>query len=417
MPGARCSDAHHGGDPDALDALAATISREAASVERTVTGLRSRCLALPWTGGSADGFRAGGVRQLEDRAVVLVTAMRGAARILSDEADGQRRASDRSAGAPATGHLAGEPPARAALPGVEVLTWSDEGDGRFVGVVGDLGAARHVAVIVPGMDTDLADVRRLVADAERLRDEASVDDDVAVVAWLGYDAPSGLQAARIGAARQGAAALAAFTAELRSMTHGSVTVIGHSYGSTVVGLSAGLGLTADRVVFVGSPGTGVERAASLGLPPRAVFAAAKEGDPVALLRHFGNDPTAPSYGAVVVDAGIGFDHSGYFSAGSVALANIARVVRGEPPSLRLPTALEQRADGIRSVSRSVDVGLDELQRRLRPIGVDPLTDARIDQVQRGGRAAARTVVGLVDLADDAVANAGRVMRRLAGLAN
>ncbi|MEK8109345.1 alpha/beta hydrolase [Micromonospora sp. M12] len=44
-------------------------------------------------------------------------------------------------------------------------------------------------------------------------------------------------------------------------------MLGHSYGSLVVGVAAREhGLAADALVFVGSPGVGVSHAAELGVP-------------------------------------------------------------------------------------------------------------------------------------------------------
>src|SRR5690606_7480673 len=136
-------------------------------------------------------------------------------------------------------------------------------------------------------------------------------------------------------ARIDGVALARFVASLRAHVVADLTVIGHSYGSTTMAWAVRSGMQVDRLVALGSPGLGVERLADLALPTGVpLYAAVSEGDPVGLLRWFGNDPTAPGFGAHSFDAGIGGGHGGYFDAGSVALDNVARIVRGEVPTPR-----------------------------------------------------------------------------------
>ena len=98
--------------------------------------------------------------------------------------------------------------------------------------------------------------------------------DVATVMWLGYDAPGAdLSAIRGAHAEAGAPLLDSFLDGLRvSHTGGPdrLTVIGHSYGSTVVGeaASAGDGLAVDDIIVAGSPGMRVDGVADLQIDPR-----------------------------------------------------------------------------------------------------------------------------------------------------
>ncbi|WP_226350870.1 alpha/beta hydrolase [Pseudonocardia sp. ICBG601] len=101
-----------------------------------------------------------------------------------------------------------------------------------------------------------------------------------------------------------------------------LTVVGHSYGSTVLGNAArGGGLAADDVVFVGSPGTGAGHASELGTAPGHVWATTARHDPIGRvpgvevfatsrglaptgLLH-GPNPAAPGFGARVFDSAPG----------------------------------------------------------------------------------------------------------------
>ena len=113
---------------------------------------------------------------------------------------------------------AGAPYAQWTGQGRQFLTFDPRGNGRIVEVFGDLGAADRIAVLVPGVanradnfNTGLGDVRERApaVQARALYDAAraeSPDGHVAVVAWLGYDAPQGVgrSAAREELARAGA---------------------------------------------------------------------------------------------------------------------------------------------------------------------------------------------------------------------
>ncbi len=250
----------------------------------------------------------------------------------------------------------------------QVLFFDPAGDGRISVVEGDLRTATNVAVTVPGISNDIERYSNLMSAAERLQREA---EDAAVISWLGYDAPVGVglrlvrmvrEIADDELARQGAGELCQFVTGLRATRpDASITVIGHSYGSLVVGLAARTGLEVNRVVFLGSPGVGAEHVTEFLLPDGAVVYAActsalqetglkgiKIGsfDPGALfddyvtdigeyLKPFGAVPTDPAFGARVVDVGPGStpwgSHSEYFDAGTRSLAVLARIIRGLEP--------------------------------------------------------------------------------------
>ena len=230
-----------------------------------------------------------------------------------------------------------------------LLTLDLNGHGRVAIGIGDLDRARHVAFVVPGMGQDAAGgVGRTVQLAGRLRDEAArvSTDDTAVVAWMGYAAPGWTQVRFPSRARTGGRALAADlralasarTADGRDRPH--LTVVGHSYGSTVVGAAATTtALRADDLVLLGSPGVLARRAADLGRLPGRVYVGEAPLDPVADLATFGPDPGDRCFGATRMRAdpgrGIplreqltGGNHSHYFDPDSESLRNIARVVVG-----------------------------------------------------------------------------------------
>jgi hypothetical protein len=228
-------------------------------------------------------------------------------------------------------------------PGSELLEFDPSGDGRAVVASADVDADRAVAVLVPGMNTDLADVPRLATEISRL--VATAGPGTAVVTWLGYDAPSTLQVASDAKAKAGAAELETFTEGLRATgdMHQHLTVIGHSYGTVVAGIAARRGLPADDLVLLGSPGVEASRASQLRLAPGHVWAARAASDPIQLVfwpadlgelvgiripEVFGPDPTSVAFGARGFGVGGAYGHSGYFTPGSESLANLGRIVSG-----------------------------------------------------------------------------------------
>jgi pimeloyl-ACP methyl ester carboxylesterase len=238
-------------------------------------------------------------------------------------------------------------PARAYLIGFDPA-----GDGTAIVAIGDPDRARHVVTNVPGAGSDLGDLRGLLARTERIA--AAAGDGVSSVLWLGYDAPEWLSAAGTAAARDGADDLDRFAEGLRVTADGPPahhTVVGHSYGSLVVGTAAReYGLPVDDLVFIGSPGVGVDHARDLGGP--TVWASTARWDVIhgtALAdrvpewldrgvtedRWHGRDPGDPGFGANTFTSAPGhwYDpvaaHNAYFEEGNPALAAIGAIARGD----------------------------------------------------------------------------------------
>ena len=215
--------------------------------------------------------------------------------------------------------------------------------------VGDVDHAQHVANFTPGMGTNVRDsLANYVDVADRMRenteDQAGVElSDVAVVAWLNYDAPTDVtktfdpSVASTEKAHEGADRLAGFLTGVRSWRNeqgGSLhlTSIGHSYGSTTTGLAMlkmGEGVV-DNQIYLASPGSGAHSVGALGVDPSHVWVSAvPEGDavqgmgpdwsdfardPVELegIQHLSGDATG-AQGYVSVNPGSYDNHSSYFA--------------------------------------------------------------------------------------------------------
>jgi pimeloyl-ACP methyl ester carboxylesterase len=238
-----------------------------------------------------------------------------------------------------------------------------------VEVFGDLDRAETVVVIVPGMSNDLANYatfrRRAQSMLANLRREAA-GRPVAVVAWLGYDTPDGspaglLEAAGSTTARRAAARLINDVHALQnSHPHARVTVVGHSYGSVVLGEAMRRGLVVPTAVVVGSPGMDVDDRAGLGAPGTnlwagrvrarvgpawsapllavspllGLFALARgsaPADPVSWAPAHGEDPASRGFGARRFSVAGARSHGSYFDDGTLSARNVARIALGRPP--------------------------------------------------------------------------------------
>lgn len=216
------------------------------------------------------------------------------------------------------------------------------GDGRAIVAVGNPDTARHTAVWVPGLGTELNDTAGNVNRVKNLQEAAdgltAGPNDVATVMWLGYDAPELTTVLGSGRSEQGGPLLDRYVDGLRA-THepgaSHVTVMGHSYGSTVVAEAAlrGNGLAADDIVTAGSPGMHTDRAEELNIDPRHVWAGSAKGDHVSGIGGsipfvHDNEPSDEDFGAnrYTTDTE---GHSAYWTPGTESLLNQARVVVGQ----------------------------------------------------------------------------------------
>jgi pimeloyl-ACP methyl ester carboxylesterase len=243
-------------------------------------------------------------------------------------------------------------PAAPALPvdlaAPRVLASDPHGDGRIVEVVGDLHTADRVAVVVPGVATTLDNFERGLGGvvqrspywqaAQLYAASRAAGARIAVVAWLGYDPPDGIDlgAVRSDRAVAGARALVRFVEQVTAYRpSASIVLIGHSYGSLVIAYAAAhLPAQATDLVALGSPGMDVRRAGQLRAQARLWVGSAQHDwtrrlpDLRILGLGHGTNPSRPWFGARPLDVSDARGHDGYFLPGTTSLHSIAAVVEG-----------------------------------------------------------------------------------------
>lgn len=229
----------------------------------------------------------------------------------------------------------------------QFLVFDPQGQGRVAQVFGDLSTASRIAVLVPGAGNRLDNFWRGVggkAFRSPSRQGLGIHlqaprygptEGFAVIAWLGYDAPDGVNAsaARRDRARSGADALDRFVAGLAVVRpQATIALLGYSYGSTVIGLAARhLSAQVTDIAAFGSPGMGVDDVARLGTTAR-VWAGLSDRDPMRFvpgIRCFGlghgRQPTDPAFGATVFSTRDVVDHDHYLAEGTDSQASLTRI--------------------------------------------------------------------------------------------
>ncbi|OUE23482.1 alpha/beta hydrolase [Clavibacter michiganensis] len=176
--------------------------------------------------------------------------------------------------------------------------------------VGDLDTARQVAFTVPGMGTYTDDMQLWTETAQNVFDAQSAVGAPAahaVVAWVGYRTPPpGVDATLGDYAERGAPLLASEIAGLHAARRGgdlsSVSVIAHSYGSTMAADAlAARDLGVDAFVMLGSAGVEDGIPDARHLHARHVYAGeASDDDEAEWGRLSRQDPRAPAFGATVI---------------------------------------------------------------------------------------------------------------------
>lgn len=239
-------------------------------------------------------------------------------------------------------------------PRAYLLGFSREGRGRVIIATGNPDTADHVVTNVQGTGTNLTTVRGELDQTDAIVDrvnQLSRRSTTSTITWLGYDAPQDLlESASDDRAVVGGELLLSFQDGLRVTHEGERSynsVIGYSYGSTVVGHAASEALLdVDAVVFVGSPGVGVDHVSELQLPDGCrVFATTAENDVIRLTPDFvhGPQPIDEEFGATVFESDPGADgewftaglsaeaHSQYWNTDSDSLRNFAAIILGRGP--------------------------------------------------------------------------------------
>ncbi|WP_283606165.1 alpha/beta hydrolase [Mycolicibacterium poriferae] len=140
----------------------------------------------------------------------------------------------------------------------------DPARASLVELNGDLAAARSVAVLVPGVNTRIEDSAANTVTARRF--VTATSGDAAVITYLGGPFPQVrdpvdviTEAADARYALDMAPRLVAFSEDVDRVVGDGVpvTVIGHSYGGSIVGTAETQGLTSDRTLFLAAAGAGV----------------------------------------------------------------------------------------------------------------------------------------------------------------
>ncbi|KQY02935.1 hypothetical protein ASD37_25650 [Mycobacterium sp. Root135] len=224
--------------------------------------------------------------------------------------------------------------------------------------IGNPDTAEHNATYVPGTGQDLSRLQYSTEKSEAMyqatlrADRTLQPGDVSVTTWMGYDRPMNVvtDAPSTDYARNGAAALDSFQSGLRAshddLGHGGPsqnTVIGHSYGSTLVG-AAGLDghhLDANNVINLGSPGMLAGHASDLNLDPGAhVYSTRAFNDVIGVATYasLGPDPMSANFGGIPFEAAPGpagplglpsvDAHSSYWDQDNPALTNMGRIIAG-----------------------------------------------------------------------------------------
>ncbi|SFP20048.1 alpha/beta hydrolase [Amycolatopsis rubida] len=252
-----------------------------------------------------------------------------------------------------------------ALPGqptAYLLGINSANSGQAIVAIGDPDSAANVATYVPGTTAGLnhgmaTDIYR--SDAMLAAANKAGSPSTSVITWVGYDAPQSIvpDAASTGFANNAEHPLRDFQGGLGAAHHGPMnsTVIGHSYGTTVVGQTArDLGLPANNVVMVASPGVGVDHANQLhldGIPQdqvgQHVYSTKSVTDPIPALTNFdgpdigldnvdplGPDPTTDWFGGQTFNSDAGnplTSHSDYWQDRSSSLRSMGNIIAGNKP--------------------------------------------------------------------------------------
>ena len=230
-------------------------------------------------------------------------------------------------------------------------------DAKVIAALGNPDTADNVGILVPGTGSNLGNVGGDIDRMAALQAQAETipgSGDTSTIVWLGYDAPDHIPAAaQSHHATDGAPALRDFTFGLRASHQGPearTTMIGHSYGTTVVGTAdamAGPGLAVNDIVAMGSPGMGyedesrrpgwgpfrvdgpnVDDVSDMHIDGNHFWAGAASNDPVTYLEVHGNSPVDWSFGGQRIATDGASGHSEYWDTGTEALRNQAYILTG-----------------------------------------------------------------------------------------
>lgn len=234
-----------------------------------------------------------------------------------------------------------------------LLDFSTKGNGQAIVAAGNPDLATHTATYVPGTYGSLGGIKGDLDRMDKMRDAANENGDgkTSVITWMGYDAPQNIvpEATEDRYADNAEGKLASFQEGLGVTHHGSPstnTLVGHSYGTTVVGhtLRDHPGLNVDRAVMVASPGVGVDKASDLHIGADNVYSTTAKHDIIHVPAGInGTDPVNPVFGGRVFQSAPGTEgpwytdgyssaaHSEYWNRDNPALDSMGRIIAGGQP--------------------------------------------------------------------------------------
>jgi hypothetical protein len=155
--------------------------------------------------------------------------------------------------------------------------------------VGDLSTATSVGVLVPGTGAHLGpDDGTYGRAAAFVHGAAQEGSQLAVISFIGGPMPQSIvhDSTRNSFADAIGPGLARFTAGIDHAPGATVTVVGHSYGGSIVGVAEAHGMHVDRVLHVESAGIGasVFTPDDLAWPDTDRYSMTAPGDPIGLIQ-------------------------------------------------------------------------------------------------------------------------------------
>ncbi len=206
--------------------------------------------------------------------------------------------------------------------GHQVLLFDPAG-GRFAELVGTLAErTRNVGVLVGGTGTNMTNMQDQYERSWEFVGRADPRGTLAMVTYLGGPMPQTItfEAVDNAYAKLIAPRLRDFVVGLDNPMGASVTVVGHSYGGSVVGSAEHAGMLADRILHVESAGAGpgVRGTTDYAAPDTARYSMTAPGDPIELAQ-----------GANVLGAGHGADPD---TLDGVVRLETGRVAHSDPMS-------------------------------------------------------------------------------------
>lgn len=257
------------------------------------------------------------------------------------------------------------------LPEAYLLGFDTKNLGHAVIANGNPDTADHTAVFVPGTGSRLGEVEKDINRMSDLWRESTREvpgQSVSTITWIGYDAPQSArpvldgdvvpEAAFVSYAKEGSPKLTSFMEGLQVAQGGPdashTTVIGHSYGTTLVGdASYKKNLATDDIIAIASPGMLAPNASDLttGTENTWSMAAPLASDPVPLggkaARLGGFSFDMPTWNGIPYGFGLNQhvpsdesfdanrlatdskDHSGYWDADSTSMKNQTYITVGK----------------------------------------------------------------------------------------